>query len=436
MIGFVFFMASRGQKMEQGLFQEIENMPELNSQQCPYESSLIESSRVILFDFSDPLPAELEDYPAKLLDIMMDEMQDADRFDRFGIYSLNPFGDTPKSIGQFCVPVTLNQIPDDVRRALWGKDPEEHANLPPRYQPFLGVFERLWENQRELDQFMTESRTQLANQSRSGQGFSRIIENIEEIVGLEFDRSGGPVNIILLSDMLQNSPAYSHYRDAWEFDTYLSRRSRSQPDMERFRFEVYLVQSCSSRSTSDRRTLQRFWEDYFHSADALVTFKLLERFDLDCGESQAAKTTPPPTQSSRSSSRETQPERAPTARPLNPRPLARSAPTENQPRSAPIENQPISPTALPDCPAPKFQSGSSPLYPRGARGDALLRYTIHLDSAGVPESYNLDDAEVSHARSENLFKESAAEYIDSLRFTLRVSDRCKGGQTVRIDVRF
>ena len=45
--------------------------------------------------------------------------------------------------------------------------------------------------------------------------------------------------------------------------------------MERFAFEIYLVQSCHTVVTEKRRALQRFWEDYFNSSDASVKFKMI-----------------------------------------------------------------------------------------------------------------------------------------------------------------
>ena len=217
LLGFIFWNVNKSDRLEKTLLSELDEIAELDNELCPFDGHLTKTSSVILFDFSDPLPAELNDYPGKLLNNMMSEIQDAERFDRFSLYTLNPYGETPKDINAFCVPVTINQIPGDIRKNLWGKDPQQHSKLPSRYQRFARVFERLWENEHELNTSMKESMSTLASESRNEQSYSRIVENIEEIAGLEIDRGSQEINVIVFSDMLQNSPQYSHYSDNWEF---------------------------------------------------------------------------------------------------------------------------------------------------------------------------------------------------------------------------
>ena len=445
LIGFVFLMASRSERIQEGLFEEIENMPELNPQQCPFDGSLVESTQVILFDFSDPLPVALRDFPARLLENMINNMRRADRFDRFGLYTLNPSGNTPRSIGELCVPVTLNQIPTDVRRALWGRDPDEHADLPPRYTPFLRVFERMWENERKLEQFMAELKASLTDQARSPQHQSRIIENIEEFVSLEIDRSGGIVEVILLSNMLQNSSTYSHYRNPWDFGEYRPRQSRSPPGMERFSFDIYLVQSCQSLAADGRRTLQKFWRDYFESAGASVTFKLLEIGAHEC-DGEAASPGPPAKQSVAEEPRRREPGFTDSSH--SAKELARQSPTPAQAIAEPNASQapvkpaspsragPASTPTRVDCPPPELQSRAPPTYPSRARGNATLRYELTVDSRGFPAAFELYEMIVTHKRYEDMFQESAEKYISNLRFKLRVSDACDGGRSALVTVRF
>ena len=282
LLGFIFWTVNKSDRLEQSLLSELDEIAELDNELCPFDGHLTETSRVILFDFSDPLPAELNDYPGQLLNNMMGEIQDAERFDRFSLYTLNPYGETPKEINAFCVPVTINQIPGDIRKNLWGKDPEQHSKLPSRYHRFAEVFERLWENEHDLNTSMRESIDTLASESRQEQSYSRIVENIEEIAGLEIDRDSRKINVVVFSDMLQNSPQYSHYSSSWDFKEYLSGRTHPLLNMERFAFDIYFVQSCQSLATKNRRALQAFWEDYFNSSNASVKFKLLKNDGEDC----------------------------------------------------------------------------------------------------------------------------------------------------------
>ena len=282
LIGFIIWNVSNSDRLEKNLFSELDEVAELDNELCPFDGRLTKTSRVILFDFSDPLPTELNHYPSKLLDNMMMELQNADRFDRFSMYTLNPYGETPKDINTFCVPVTLNQIPREIRKALWGKDPQQHSELPSRYQRFANVFERLWENEQELKESMNESVNTLANQAKNAQSYSRIIENIEEIAGSEIDRNSQKINVIVFSDMLQNSPQYSHYKDSWDFKEYLPKRTHALVNMERFSFEIYFVQSCIAQVTNRRRALQKFWNDYFSSSNASVKINLLSVDGSSC----------------------------------------------------------------------------------------------------------------------------------------------------------
>ena len=304
LIGLIVLSVNRSGRMESQLFEELEEMTELDFELCPFDGRLTRTSRAVLFDFSDPLPAELADYPGKLMENMMAEMEDARRFDRFSLYTLNPFGNTPKALNAFCIPVTLKQIPSDIRRTLWGKDPEEHRTLPERYLRFAEVFERLWENERTLDASLQESMKMLESQSTSSQGYSRIIENLEEIVLSELDRNSREVKVTILSDMLQNSPEFSHYGSSWDFERYLASR-RSEPfDMERVSFDVYFVQTCDSLESARRRALQGFWNDYFDHFNASADFKLLRISGDDCAGTNVA--AQPPARQAQSPGRQAQ----------------------------------------------------------------------------------------------------------------------------------
>ena len=508
------------------LLSELDEIAELDNELCPFDGHLTETSRVILFDFSDPLPAELNDYPGKLLNNMMGEIQDAERFDRFSLYTLNPYGETPKDINAFCVPVTINQIPEDIRKNLWGKDPEQHSKLPSRYHRFAEVFERLWENEHELNTSMKESLSTLASESRKEQSYSRIIENIEEIAGLEIDRGSRKINVIIFSDMLQNSPQYSHYSSSWEFKEYLSRRSHQLLNMERFAFDIYFVQSCQSLATKNRRALQNFWEEYFVSSNASVKFKLLKNdseacrtesppdikladpttgtellddSDTDENFSVHGKETIKPAQVAveiTNKEKNMGKDDADFAAAINDskedgvgehvsdttkrvaisqemidkivgrvhdtsEPMSRTESSEDDmegeftkknnetgtPAPAPavigmahrdnnIVNDDVSTSTKKDCPAPKLNKVPTLIYPKQAKGKAILRYKLNLDAQGIPVNYDLYQIDVGSKRYEKMFMESAKNYISKLRYEVQVNESCVGGLTAQLAIRF
>ena len=444
LVGFIAFQVMRSGQLESRLFDELEQVAELDNELCPFDGALTRTSRVLLFDFSDPLPAEAAEYPDTLLENMLEDLQEADRFDRFGMYTLNPNGDVPRNVATFCVPVTMSQIPGDVRQALWGADPTQHAELPSRYSRFTDVFEDLWENDRELRESVEEARDTLLGEARTTeQGFSRIIENIEEIAGLEVDREARQVNFVILSDMLQNSPTYSHYRNRWDFDEYLSRRSGDLPGMRRFNFEVYLVQSCQSVTTDRRRALQQFWEDYFEQSDASVRFRLLGIDGSSCGGGSAAST---------GSGQPSAPAVRPTNRPAPAAPTeVAGAPAAQSPTGSGDPGLPVAPQAAPvaripadggsmpapaECPNPQVRSLPGLTYPRNADGTAVLRYTIQVDDQGVPVELDLYDMDIAVARHEQRFVDAADSYIRRLRFDVQADGNCTGGRTTNFALRY
>ena len=150
LIAFIVLNVLRSDRLEQRLIEELEGVAELDNEMCPLDGTLTQASTVLMFDFSDPLPVANADYPDTLLENMLASLQEAGRFDRFGLYTLNPYGDVPSTIATFCVPVTMSQIPVDVRQALWGADPTQDIDLPPRYERFRPVCEPLWENEQKL----------------------------------------------------------------------------------------------------------------------------------------------------------------------------------------------------------------------------------------------------------------------------------------------
>ena len=443
LIGFIVWNVLRSDLLEQRLLDELNEVAELDNELCPFDGSLIGTSRVLLFDFSDPLPAAASDYPNTLLENMLEDSQDAARFDHFGLYTLNPYGGVPRKIGAFCVPVTMSQIPRDVRRALWGADPTQHAQLPSRYERYNDVFDHLWQNDQELRASMDEARNNLISKARNiEQEFSRIIENIEELVGLEIDRKSQRVDFVILSDMLQNSPTYSHYRNPWDFKEYLSRRSGDLPNMRRFSFQIYFVQSCQSITTVRRRSLQQFWEDYFDHSDAVVRFKLLSIDSGSCqpeGSNTSRTSEPLPPLNVQTGNEEPRVPReeeahTPSGTIADSSSVERATPIAKSSKEALDEND--AGDVMQECPKPEAQALPTLSYPRNARGSAILRYRILVDDRGRPVELVLYDAEIDLGRYRHRFVEKADDYIRRLRFNVQADDNCSGGRSTLLSLRY
>ena len=446
LIGFVAWIVIRNDRIEQNLLNELNEVAQLDNQSCPFDGSRTRTSSVMLFDFSDPLPVELSSYPDSLLESTMNGLQEAQRFDRFSLYTLNPYDRVPRNIGTFCVPVTMGQIPREIRQALWGTDPEQYSTLPSRYERFEEVFENLWENDKELKETVEEVRTALVSESqREEQTYSRIIENIEEIAGLEIDRGSRRIRFLILSDMLQNSPVYSHYRQGLNFNNYRPERREGWLDMGRFSFEIYLVQSCFSLGTERRRALIQFWDDYFDGSDASVDFRLLSIDGRDCSTQESIEAEG----SERLGEADTGSPDSPTvngnAASLEARTV--DASTERNILDTPASGQ-LSPEAgenpdsgdltvdLVDCAAPSIRRLPPLGYPRNARGPAMLRYKITVNERGIPLEYEPLGLEIDVRRYERLFKEHAEEYIARLRFDTHIDDECVGGQDAQLSLRY
>ena len=469
LIALILWQVSRTGEMEADLRTQLDEMAELDMELCPFDGEHIQMSRAILYDFSDPLPRELSDYPSRLLENMMDELAEAERFDRFSLYALNPYGRAPNSLSAFCVPVTMNQIPKDMRRALWGRDPKQHAQLPDRYSRFAQVFDRLWENERELDNSMKETMNVLTRQARGEQSYSRIIENIEEIALTEIDRGSQAIKITILSNMLQNSPQYSHYRESWEFEDYLSSRNDEGVDMSIVEIDVYYIQSCETLESANRRKLRRFWEDYFeYSQSGRPRFRTLNFDGKECMDQRVVES---PNESS-NAEKEAQAE----TKVLTNRSVQATNPAASNTTETGTQGESSNPatqegaaevgghaseeflgssleaaTGKPgsglgpdeeldaikqDCPKPN-QRNLPPLgYPKRATGTAKLSYRVELDEEGVPVSYELYGLEVRSRRSERLFKDQAEDYISKLRFDVHSDENCSGGQTANVVLNF
>lgn len=99
---------------------------------------------------------------------------------------------------------------------------------------------------------------------------SPIIEMLQ-LVGLAFERHGISQNrrFYVVSDMLQNTPEYSQYRDKPNFSSFSKRPSypKMRAKLQGVDVEILMLMH---RPEAQRRDLVQFWEEYFKDGGATV----------------------------------------------------------------------------------------------------------------------------------------------------------------------
>lgn len=107
---------------------------------------------------------------------------------------------------------------------------------------------------------------------------SPIMEMLQRVAINGFRRNGvlGPRQLIVVSDMLQNTSGFSHYRGDVRFERFRDRPyfQRVRVDMHQVRVELrYLMHSPALQTEAHAR----FWEAYFREMGAaLMAVRLLE----------------------------------------------------------------------------------------------------------------------------------------------------------------
>ena len=89
-----------------------------------------------------------------------------------------------------------------------------------------------------------------------------------------------------------------------------------------------------------------------------------------------------------------------------------------------------------DCPAPILKKKPALLYPKHARGEAILRYKLKLDVGGTPVNYELYEMNIDSEQYANMFKENAEKYIKKLYYKVQTDESCRGGLTTLLAVKF
>ena len=89
-----------------------------------------------------------------------------------------------------------------------------------------------------------------------------------------------------------------------------------------------------------------------------------------------------------------------------------------------------------DCPPPTLKKTPALLYPKHARGEAILRYRLKLDVGGTPVNYELYEINIGSEQYANMFKENAEKYIKKLRYKVQTDESCIGGLTAMLAVKF
>ena len=101
-----------------------------------------------------------------------------------------------------------------------------------------------------------------------------------------------------------------------------------------------------------------------------------------------------------------------------------------------ISNDDAATSIKEDCPAPILKKKPALLYPKHARGEAILRYKLKLDVGGTPVNYELYEMNIDSEQYANMFKENAEKYIKKLYYKVQTDESCRGGLTTLLAVKF
>lgn len=213
--------------------------PGLDHANCPEDASYA-AQFAILVDPSDSLTAVQRSVVPRILETI--EL-DAPTTAEIRVYALARAGrgDTA-SVLRMCVPVH----PDDVSSRTGN--------------PRIAA--------REYEEFATSLRAELsALLDLKGDVVSPLMEGIQVAVVSAFQprTSNMPRQLMIVSDMLQNSPAISFYREAVDFGP-LSRNpdyGTMRVDLSGVEVSVFLLARGGEAGRLQAGNMRRFWEDYF-----------------------------------------------------------------------------------------------------------------------------------------------------------------------------
>jgi hypothetical protein len=386
--------------------EETLEIPDLDEKLCPISAELAGESHAIFFDFSDPLPEKYLQYPQSMLNKILET--EVSRFDNVSMYTFNPNGAVPREISNFCIPITLQDFPEEDRRAIWGRDPDPKAldKLPQRYARHLPTIKKFLEFNQGLETSIAGSVAALAKEGRKEQPYSLLIENIDELAKRLRESGSQTAEITIFSDMLQNTHDYSHYSDNWDFSSYLQSRPELRVDMAGFKYKIHYLQHCETYGVDNRATHEKFWQDYFEYSNARVEFNFLERSDLNCAPAQLRSKN----SESKIKSGPDQVRVTPTTKPASKEVKKK---TSSETLSA-LKSEPD--LVLKKCDKPVKLGKKNPIYPRRAKGDADVMLIIGLDSSGRVTSQELKEVNAKYSRHGKKFVKAAIAFVKKLRF--------------------
>lgn len=115
-------------------------------------------------------------------------------------------------------------------------------------------------------------------QTKVPASYSPIMEMIQLVAinGFRTKNSAGPKQLYIISDMLQNTPVYSHYQGSLDFPVLEKTPffTRVKTDLHGVTVELAYLLTNPTRQT---RRHAKFWEDYFNALGAtLVSVRVLE----------------------------------------------------------------------------------------------------------------------------------------------------------------
>jgi hypothetical protein len=211
--------------------------PELSANLCPPSGPT--GQVILVIDATDPLTFTQRKAVAQLVD----QMSDPGRTPQGTLLSVFVFG---ADVASSADPLFERCSPGSGA----GKNELTH-NL------------KLWQ-QRFREEFERPLRAKVPQMEASAPAARSPIIQMLQIAALRYQKSNtsGERRLILVSDMLQNTPEMSLYREAMDYEQYRRRpeAQRLRADLQGVIVETHLL--MNSPQIQNRRFL-KFWEDYF-----------------------------------------------------------------------------------------------------------------------------------------------------------------------------
>ncbi len=214
----------------------IEVDPETN---CPKDAATRYPSTVVLIDRTDPITPSQKRY---LMGYIEDLKGDFSLFEKVAIYPIDSTsGAVPIPLFERCNPGS----PEEAN--VWFENPEQIRQI--FEEGFSGPFNVALE-------------LSIADATAES---SPIMETIQAVMSNHsLDQRITRQRLILISDMLQNVPAYSHYRDGYDFSGFADTAYSSRTDSNLVGVGVALVYLWRpDLSPEDVEKHLLFWEQYF-----------------------------------------------------------------------------------------------------------------------------------------------------------------------------